>query len=280
MPLPHFQEAHINSPFLAKTLPVTWQTQDMSPQTQPGHQRPSQEQPSRPQPSHQLPELIGRVRHVRTGPVVTQKWSGREISTGAAKSPRTGRVIVAENGLDGDAQGNLRVHGGPNKAMCCYPFEFMAQWAADGFDLPEGAFFENLTLEGLPDQVVCLGDIFELNDLTVQVTQPRRPCATVSARWSDRRLPRLMQSKSRSGYYLRVLHPGTIAEGDTMRLAKRLPSAVSVAETNRVMNIDRQDIEGIHRLLAAPELPERWRATLYRRLNGEFEDDTARLSKP
>ncbi|MCG7246042.1 MOSC domain-containing protein [Corynebacterium sp. ACRPX] len=252
----------------------------MSPQTQPSHQRPSHQRPSHPQPSHQLPELIGRVRRVRTGPAVTQKWSGREISTGAAKAPRADRVIATENGLDGDAQGNLKVHGGPNKAMCCYPLEFMAQWAADGFDLPEGAFFENLTLEDLPDQVVYLGDIFELNDLTVQVTQPRRPCATVSARWSDRRLPRLMQSKSRSGYYLRVLHPGTIAEGDTMRLAKRLPSAVSVAETNRVMNIDRQDIEGIHRLLAAPELPERWRATLYRRLNGEFEDDTARLSKP
>lgn len=275
MPLPHFQKAHINSPFLAKTLPVTWQTQNMSPQTQPSHQR-----PSHPQPSHQLPELIGRVRRVRTGPAVTQKWSGREISTGAAKAPRADRVIATENGLDGDAQGNLKVHGGPNKAMCCYPLEFMAQWAADGFDLPEGAFFENLTLEDLPDQVVYLGDIFELNDLTVQVTQPRRPCATVSARWSDRRLPRLMQSKSRSGYYLRVLHPGTIAEGDTMRLVKRLPNAVSVAETNRVMNIDRQDIEGIHRLLAAPELPERWRATLQRRLEGQLEEDTARLGNP
>lgn len=270
MPLLHFQKAHTNSPFLAKTLPVTWQTQDMSPQTQPSHQR----------PSRQLPELIGRVRLVRTGPVVTQKWSGREISTGAVKAPHAGRVIATENGLDGDAQGNLKVHGGPNKAMCCYPFEFMAQWAADGFDLPEGAFFENLTLEGLPDQVVYLGDIFELNDLTVQVTQPRRPCATVSARWSDRRLPRLMQSKSRSGYYLRVLRPGTIAEGDTMRLVTRLPGAVSVAETNRVMNIDRQDIEGIHRLLAAPELPERWRATLHRRLEGQLEDDTTRLGKP
>ncbi len=143
---------------------------------------------------------------------MTQKWSDREISTGAAKAPHAGRVIATENGLDGDAQGNLKVHGGPNKAMCCYPFEFMAQWAADGFDLPEGTFFENLTLEGLPDQVVYLGDIFELNDLTVQVTQPRRPCATVSSP------PR--------------------------------------------------------------KFPERWRATLYRRLNGEFEDDTARLGKP
>jgi MOSC domain-containing protein YiiM len=235
---------------------------------------------NQPSQSSQPQELIGTVRRVRTGEVVTQQWSGREISTGAAKTPRSGRVSATENGLDGDAQGNLKVHGGPNKAMCCYPFEFMTQWEADGFDLPEGAFFENLTLEGLPDQVVYLGDIFELNDLIVQVTQPRRPCATVSARWSDKQLPRLMQSKSRSGYYLRVLQPGTIAEGDTMRLVKRLPNAVSVAETNRIMNIDRQDTEGIHRLLASPELPERWRTMLNRRLAGQLEDDTERLGKP
>lgn len=250
----------------------------MPSQTQPTPNHPTPNQPTPDQPNQ--PELIGNVRRVRTGAVVTQQWSGRQISTGAAKAPRQGRLKATENGLEGDAQGNLKVHGGPNKAMCCYPFEFMAQWEADGFDLPEGAFFENLTLEGLPDQLVYLGDVFQLDDLLVQVTQPRRPCATVSARWSNRQLPRLMQSRSRSGYYLRVLEPGTIAEGDTMRLVKRLPNSVSVAETNRIMNIDRQDIDGIHRLLAAPELPERWRGTLRRRLEGQLEDDTARLGKP
>lgn len=223
------------------------------------------------------PQLIGKVRRVRTGKVVTQQWSGREISTGAAKTPRDGRVPVSREGLDGDAQGNLKVHGGPNKAICCYPFEFIGQWRADGIALPEGALFENLTLEGLTDQRVYLGDIFQLDDLLVQVTQPRRPCSTVSARWSMRQLPQLMQTRNRTGFYFRVLEPGTVAKGDTLRLIERLDGAVSVAETNRIMNVDRADTAGIKRLLAAPELPERWRGMLERRLDGEFEDDSARL---
>lgn len=221
--------------------------------------------------------LIGTVRRVRAGKVTTQQWSGRTINTGAAKTPRDGRVPVSVQGLDGDEQGNLKVHGGPNKAICCYPYEFLDQWRADGIELPEGALFENLTLEGLTDQHVHLGDIYQLDDLRVQVTQPRRPCATVSARWSMKELPRLMQTTNRTGFYFRVLEPGTVAQGDTLRLIQRLDNSVSVAETNRIMNVDRDDIAGIHRLLASPELPERWRGMLERRLEGKYEDDSARL---
>ncbi len=214
---------------------------------------------------------------MRTGKVTTQQWNGREINTGAAKTPRDGRVPVTLQGLEGDEQGNLKVHGGPNKAICCYPFEFIDRWRADGIPLPEGALFENLTLEGLTDEQVNLGDIFQLDDLRVQVTQPRRPCATVSARWRMRQLPQLMQTTNRTGFYFRVLEPGTVARGDTLRLDERLENSVSVAETNRIMNVDRNDTGDIQRLLASPELPERWRATLQRRLSGELEDDSARL---
>lgn len=221
--------------------------------------------------------LIGSVRRVRTGKVTTQQWSGRTINTGAAKIPRDGRIPVSLQGLDGDEQGNLKVHGGPNKAICCYPYEFLDQWRADGIELPEGALFENLTLEGLTDRHVHLGDIYQLDDLRVQVTQPRRPCATVSARWSNKELPRLMQTTNRTGFYFRVLEPGTVAQGDTLRLIQRLDNSVSVAETNRIMNVDRDDIAGIHQLLASPELPERWRRMLERRLEGKYEDDSARL---
>ena len=221
--------------------------------------------------------LIGSVRRVRTGKVTTQQWSGRTINTGAAKIPRDGRIPVSLQGLDGDEQGNLKVHGGPNKAICCYPYEFLDQWRADGIELPEGALFENLTLEGLTDRHVHLGDIYQLDDLRVQVTQPRRPCATVSARWSMKELPRLMQTTNRTGFYFRVLEPGTVAQGDTLRLIQRLDNSVSIAETNRIMNVDRDDVAGIHQLLASPELPERWRGMLERRLDGKYEDDSARL---
>lgn len=221
----------------------------------------------------------GCVRAVRVGPVREQHWSGRTIVTGAAKAPVSGSVLASAEGLAGDAQGNLRVHGGPDKAICCYPVEHYADWRAEGIDLPAGAFFENLELEGLVDAEVFLGDVFTIGEagLRVQVTAPRRPCTTVSARWSMRELPRLMQDRGRTGYYLRVLEPGPIEAGDAVRIVMRLERAVSVAETNRVMNVDRADRAGIVRLLSAPELPARWRTLLEARLEGVIEDDSARL---
>ncbi len=224
------------------------------------------------------PQLTGTVERVRTGAVTVQHWSGREISTGARKTPHPGPVVLGALGLRGDAQGNTKVHGGPDKAVCCYPAEHYPRWAADGIAIGEDGFFENLTVSGLPEDAVHLGDVFALGTARVQVTQPRRPCTTVSARWGDRELPRLMQSTGRCGYYLRVLAPGRVGPGDTMVLEERLPDSVSVAEVNRVMNVHRTDREGIEGLLASPELPEKWRTQLTRRLcTGAAEDDSTRL---
>jgi MOSC domain-containing protein YiiM len=221
--------------------------------------------------------LTGTVERLRAGAVVVQHWSGREISTGAHKTPVTAPVRVGVLGLDGDAQGNTKVHGGPDKALCCYPVENYGAWAAEGREIGEDGFFENLTLRGLTEAQVHLGDVFLLGSARVQVTQPRRPCTTVSARWGDRGLPARMQETGRCGFYLRVLEPGVLAAGDAMTLAERLPESVSVAEANRVMNVDRLDRAGIGRLLASPELPERWRRDLERRLTGRLGDDSARL---
>lgn len=227
---------------------------------------------------HNTSQLVGRVLAVRVGEVRMQHWSGRDISTGAEKQAQQHPVLATPEGLVGDAQGNLKVHGGPDKAICCYPAEFYPQWQAEGIDVPEGAFFENLTLTGLTDDDVHLGDVLTVGSAVVQVTQPRRPCTTVSARWSNRELPRLMQSRGRTGYYLRVLEAGEIKAGDAMVLTERQPASVSVAEVNRVMNVDRLDRAGIRRVLNSPELPDRWRTQLERRLNyGELTDETARL---
>lgn len=224
------------------------------------------------------PRLTGTVERVRTGSVEVRHWSGREISTGARKTSHPGPVELGPLGLAGDAQGNTKVHGGPDKAVCCYPVEHYPRWTADGFAIGEDGFFENVTLSGLTEDAVHLGDVFTLGTARVQVTQPRRPCTTVSARWGESALPRLMQSTGRCGYYLRVLASGRVGPGDAMVLEERLLHSVSVAEVNRVMNVDRTDRPGIERLLGSPELPEKWRAQLTRRLRtGTAEDDSARL---
>lgn len=230
------------------------------------------------EPTTRPPE--GRVDAVRVGTVRTQRWSGRTIVTGAVKTLASGPVLVTADGFVGDAQGNLKVHGGPDKAICCYPLEHYAAWAREDVDVAVGGFFENLTIAGLVEEAVHLGDVYELGAALVQVTQPRRPCTTLSARWERRDLPRLMQERGRVGYYLRVLEAGPIERGDRMRLRERCEGSVSVAEVNRVMNVDRTDRAGIERLLASPELPAKWRPKLERRLGGELEDETARLGTP
>lgn len=218
-----------------------------------------------------------RVVVLRTGAVQTQHWGNRPLDTAAVKAPHLDPVYLTVTGFEGDEQGDRKHHGGPEKAVCCYPGENYEAWRADGFELPVGAFFENLTLRGAPESLVFLGDVFEIGTALVQVTQPRRPCTTVSKRWQSRQLPQLMQRTGRCGYYLRVLREGRVTAGDPVRFVRRLPGAVSVAEVNRVMNVDRDDAAGMRRLLAAPELPAKWRAQLRRRLGGEFEDESQRL---
>lgn len=222
-------------------------------------------------------EPVGRVIAVRVGRAVERDWGGRTFVTGAAKQVVDGPVRLGRLGLEGDEQGNPAVHGGVDKAVLLYAAEHYPRWRDDGFDVPEGGFFENLTITGVTEADAHLGDVWELGSTVVQVTQPRRPCRTLADRWGRRGLPQEVQSSGRSGFYVRVLHEGEVAAGDELRLRERPPGAVSAAEASRVMNIDRDDVDGIRRLLAAPELPASWRDKLARRLEGEIEDDSARL---
>lgn len=219
----------------------------------------------------------GAVVAVRVGRVQRQQWADRELSTAASKHLVEGPATVTITGLAGDEQGDTKHHGGPDKAILAYAWENYDAWQAEGVAIPEGGFFENLTVTGWPETRVHAGDVFRVGGTVVQVSQPRRPCTTLSARWMMRELPVLVQQTGRSGYYLRVLEEGEIRAGDPVTLMRRLEDSVSVAEINRVMNVDREDADGIAKVLASPELPEKWRTGLQRRLNGVLEDDSARL---
>lgn len=214
---------------------------------------------------------------MRVGRAVTRTWGAHTFVTGASKDVVMQPLLLTRLGFVGDEQGNPAVHGGPDKAALLYPVEHYARWRESGLAVDEGAFFENLTICGVTEQDAYLGDQWCLGEALVQVTQPRRPCRTLADRWGRKQLPREVQASGRSGFYVRVLREGVVAAGDTFVLQERLPNAVSAAEANRVMNLERGDRAGIERLLAAPELPQRWRDTLLRRLAGELEDDTARL---
>lgn len=203
---------------------------------------------------------------LRTGTVTTRDWGTRPFRTAAVKTPHAEPVRLTAVGFVGDEQGNLKHHGGTEKAVCCYPAEYYDQWRAEGMDLPDGAFFENLTIRGATDEKVFLGDTYRVGSAVVQVTQPRQPCTTISKKWSNKDLPKLMMSTNRCGYYLRVLEEGEVSAGDCFEFVSRVPGAVSSAFVSRIMNVERGDRAAMHELLNAPEFPERWRKQLRRRL--------------
>ena len=146
-------------------------------------------------------------------------------------------------------------HGGPDMALLAYPYEHYAHWRSVGLTLPDaGALGENLTVTGLPETAVHLGDTFAVGTAVVQVAQPRTPCYKLAARFGRKDMPVMVQDTGFTGYLLRVLEEGTIGAGDEMRLVDREPHGVTVAVAGRVVNVDRNDLDTARRVLAVASL--------------------------
>jgi len=208
------------------------------------------------------PGLSGVIRSLQVGSPSLLPWRGGTVPSAIVKDEVSGPVALGREQLDGDEQADLSVHGGPDKAVCCYAVEHAAHWTPIlGQEPPPGAFGENLTLEGLTEDRVHIGDEFTVGTAVVQVSQPRGPCFKLAARWNVRELPGLMARGMNSGFYLRVLEPGEVAAGDVLtQVARR--SEISVAEVMRVTYVARRDDAARRAVLAVPELAEQWRAGL------------------
>jgi MOSC domain-containing protein YiiM len=198
------------------------------------------------------------------------EWHGQRVSTGIFKSPVAGRVPLRRLNFDGDRQADLTVHGGAAKAVYCYPFEHYDYWTRElGRDLPFGAFGENLTITGLDEQSVHLGDEFALGTARVVVTQPRMPCYKLGIRLGSDAMVKRFQQSERGGFYVAVTHEGEVAAGDDMVALTRHPAAVSVLEINRLYVTKKygpDEIAVAQRALTVPSLPESWKAYFRERL--------------
>ncbi len=203
---------------------------------------------------------VGRVAPLRHGRTT--------VPSAVVKYPIDGAGAVRVDGLVRDEQGDRVNHGGPDKALLVYPSEHYADPRSPAFGLPVASLGENLSTRGLVETDVRIGDVLTLGETLLQVSQPRRPCFKMGARHGIRELPVLMQNSGHTGYYLRVLRPGTIAAGQQLRLVEPAAHGVTVAEVNRVMNVDKHDLAGAeHVLSTGSHLPERWRVTLEQRLS-------------
>ncbi|NMX90518.1 MULTISPECIES: MOSC domain-containing protein [unclassified Pseudomonas] len=192
------------------------------------------------------------------------------------KQPQQGQLKVSTLGLHGDEQGDLRVHGGVEKAIHHYPLEHYARWADELGAHPlltqPGAFGENFSTTGWSEHDVCLGDRIRVGTALLEVSQGRMPCWKLSDRFAVANLALRVQQSGRTGWYYRVLEEGVVSAGDSLQRVERPFADWSLARLSAVLFDKQVETELLRECLALPLVPS-WRRTLERRLEKGMAED-------
>lgn len=196
------------------------------------------------------------------------EWRGKTVRTSIFKAPVAGAVRVRRLNLDGDAQSDLTVHGGVEKAVYVYPAEHYEFWRAElpGVDFPYGAFGENFTTEGLREDVVQIGDAFRAGSAEFVVTQPRMPCFKLGVRFDRSDMVKRFLRSGRTGFYLAVTREGEVAAGDAVTLVARAADPITVADIVALYTADAANQDLLRRAIELPALPAGWRDYFRKRL--------------
>lgn len=207
---------------------------------------------------------------------------GSDALSGIVKLPVSRPLMLGPEGLEGDEQADRRVHGGVEKAVHHYPFDHYAAWQAELGALPAlaapGGFGENISTSGLTEATVAVGDIFRLGSALLQVSQGRQPCWKLNRRFETPDIARWVQQSGRTGWYYRVLAPGTVAPGDRLELVDRIAPDWTLHRLWHALYVDRLNKGELQGIAGLDVLAEGWRKYAVRRLDsGRVEDWTKRL---
>jgi len=180
---------------------------------------------------------MARLLSVNVGLPRDIVWKGRTVHTGIWKNPLRGRCRVGRLNLEGDGQGDLAGHGGEQRAVFVYQIESYRYWQEQlkRTDFVHGQFGENFTVEGLPDDAVCIGDRYQIGSAHFEITQPRVTCYRVGIRMNEPRMPALLTSSGRPGFYFRVLQEGEVGAGDEIVKVGEADERMTVAEINALL---------------------------------------------
>jgi len=205
----------------------------------------------------------GRLVSVNVGLPQEVAWHGRMVRTAVWKRPVEGPRLVRRLNVDGDGQGDLSGHGGEHRAVFVYQLDSYRYWqqqlARDDFS--HGQFGENFTVEGLADDQVCIGDRYRIGEAVFEVTQPRVTCYRVGIRMNDARMPALLVSHHRPGFYFRVLREGTVQAGDEITRVASAAEAMTVAEIDALLYLPGHPRQQVLRALRIPALSPGWKAS-------------------
>jgi ferredoxin-NADP reductase/MOSC domain-containing protein YiiM len=191
------------------------------------------------------------------------EWRGRTVHTAIWKNPVRGRCRVGRLNLDGDGQGDLAGHGGEHRAVFVYQIQSYHYWQEQlkRADFVHGQFGENFTIEGLPDESVCIGDKYRIGSALFEVTQPRVTCHRVGIRMNEPRMPALLTSSGRPGFYFRVLQEGEVGAGDEIVKVGEANERMTIAEINALLYSSDHARDRLMRALRIEALSPGWRAS-------------------
>ena len=203
-------------------------------------------------------------------------WQGKTVYTGIWKEPVAGPRMVRRLNIDGDGQGDSNGHGGEQRAVFVYQIQSYLHWQRHlgRDDLTYGNFGENLTVDGLADDEVCIGDRYRIGEAEFEVTQPRVTCYRVGMRLGEPEMPALLVSHHRPGFYMRVITEGPIQAGDPIVKTRTGPGALSVADTDALLYLPNRDSGKLRVALRIPALSPGWQGS-FRDLLAEAEGGAA-----
>jgi ferredoxin-NADP reductase/MOSC domain-containing protein YiiM len=206
---------------------------------------------------------LARLLSVNVGLPRDIEWKGRTVHTGIWKDPVRGPCSVGRLNLDGDGQGDLAGHGGEQRAVFVYQIESYRYWQQllNRTDFVYGQFGENFTVEGLADNTVCIGDRYRIGSALFEVTQPRVTCYRVGIRMNEPRMPALLTSSGRPGFYFRVLQEGEVGAGDEIVKMGEADERMTVAEINALLYWPDHPGARLERALQIKALSPGWRSS-------------------
>jgi ferredoxin-NADP reductase/MOSC domain-containing protein YiiM/ferredoxin len=216
------------------------------------------------------PAPAGTLVSVNVGLPKDVPWHGKTVFTGVFKDPVTGPRRVRRLNIDGDGQGDLAGHGGEQRAVFVYQLDSYRHWERElgRDDLVHGQFGENFTVEGLHDDEVCIGDRYRIGTAVFEVTQPRVTCYRVGIRMNDPRIPALLVSHHRPGFYFRVVEEGEVTAGDEIVRLSAGPEQMTIAEIDALLYLPGHSRQQLLRALRIPALSPGWQSSFQALLEG------------
>ncbi len=208
-------------------------------------------------------QRVGHLLSVNVGMPRDVTWHGRTVHTAVWKQPVTGPRMVRRLNIDGDGQGDLAGHGGEQRAVFVYQIESYRYWQDQlrRTDFGYGQFGENFTVQGLADDKVCIGDRYRIGGAVFEVTQPRVTCFRVGIRLEDPRIPALLVSHHRPGFYFRVITEGEVEAGQEIVKLSPGPEEMTVAEIDALLYLPGHPRKQVRRALRIPALSGGWKTS-------------------